>query len=75
MPVRLNITIDEDVYRRLKNEVPPKGISAFIEDAVTARFFPDRKTLDDAYRAASRETWRRKLAAEWQETETEDWPG
>jgi predicted CopG family antitoxin len=75
MPVRLNITIDAEIYRRLKKEVPPKGISAFIERAVTARFFPDRKTLDEAYKAASREAWRRKLAAEWQETETEGWPG
>jgi len=34
MSVRLNITIDEDVYERLKNELPPKGISRFINDAV-----------------------------------------
>ena len=30
MPVRLNITIDQDVYDRLKGELPPKGISRFI---------------------------------------------
>jgi len=27
MPVRLNITIDEDVHERLKQELPAKGIS------------------------------------------------
>jgi hypothetical protein len=26
MAVRLNITMDEDLYRRLKRELPPKGI-------------------------------------------------
>ena len=29
MPVRLNITIDEDVHERLKRELPAKGISRF----------------------------------------------
>ena len=27
MPVRLNITIDEDVHERLKQELPAKGIT------------------------------------------------
>ena len=34
MPVRLNITMDEDLYRRLKKELPPKGISSFINKLV-----------------------------------------
>lgn len=72
--VRLNITIDEELYERLKAELPPKRISAFINDAVRARLYPDRKTLDAAYQEASRETWRRGLADQWQATETEDWP-
>jgi hypothetical protein len=42
VPVRLNITIDEDLYRRLKKELPPKGISSFIEASVRARLFPGR---------------------------------
>ena len=37
MPVRLNITMDEVLYRRLKDTCPPKGISRFIDDAVRAR--------------------------------------
>jgi len=74
MGVRLNITMDEDVYRRLKKELPPKGISSFIEKAVRARLRPDRRTLDAAYRAASKERWRREAAREWQATETEGWP-
>jgi hypothetical protein len=74
MPVRLNITMEEDLYKRLKNELPPKGISAFINKAVRARLRPDRRTLDAAYRAASRERWRRHVAEDWRHTETEGWP-
>jgi hypothetical protein len=74
MVVRLNITMDEDLYRRLKKDVPPKGISAFINKAVRARIHPDRRTLDEAYKAASKERWRRGLAQEWRLTEVEGWP-
>ena len=74
MAVRLNITIDEKLYRRLKRELPAKGISAFIEDAVRRSLRPDRETLDAAYAAARRETWRRDLEDDWRPTESEDWP-
>jgi hypothetical protein len=37
MPVRLNITIDEDVYEHLKRELPAEGISRFINEAIRAR--------------------------------------
>jgi hypothetical protein len=36
MPIRLNITIDNDVHERLKRELPAKGISRFINKAVRA---------------------------------------
>jgi len=74
MAVRLNITMDEALYRRLKEELPPKGISAFIGAAVKARLAPDRKALDAAYKAASREPWRRGLSRDWEATEGEGWP-
>ena len=74
MPVRLNITMDEALYKRLKKELPPKRISAFIETAVRARIRPDRTTLDAAYRAAAKEQWRRRLASDWSKTEIEHWP-
>jgi hypothetical protein len=74
MPVRLNITIDEDVHERLKRELPAKGISRFINEAVRARLRPSREALDDAYKAASREGWRRSIGREWKATETEGWP-
>jgi len=74
MVVRLNITMDEDVYRRLKRELPPKKISAFSEAAVRARLQPDAQTLDAAYKAARKESWRRELALDWRATEFESWP-
>ena len=74
MSVRLNITMDEDLYRRLKKELPPKGISSFINKAVRARIRPGRRALDDAYKAASKERWRFKVEQEWKPTETEGWP-
>ena len=74
MPVRLNITIDEDIHERLKEELPAKGISRFINEAVRARLRPGRDDLDRAYQAASRERWRRAEVEDWRATETEDWP-
>jgi hypothetical protein len=59
---------------RLKQELPPKRISAFIEEAVRAKLGPDRRTLDAAYQAAAKESWRRDLAGDWFPTEVEAWP-
>jgi hypothetical protein len=74
MSVRLNITMDRDLYRRLKRELPPKRISAFISEAVRWKLLPDSKTLDAAYKAAAQEPWRRELADEWKSPEAEAWP-
>ncbi|ALA59677.1 hypothetical protein NITMOv2_3284 [Nitrospira moscoviensis] len=40
MAVRLNITMDDDVYARLKKQVPPKKPSSFISAAVRAKLLP-----------------------------------
>jgi hypothetical protein len=74
MPVRLNITIDEDVHERLKRELPAKGISRFINEAIRSRLRPSRKALDAAYRSAAREPWRQAEARDWEATDTEGWP-
>jgi len=74
MPIRLNITIDKDVHERLKRELPAKGISRFINEAVRARLRPSREALDDAYKAAARERWRQSEAREWNATDVEGWP-
>jgi len=73
-PARLNILMDRKLYQRLKDELPPKHISAFIEASVRARLAPDRRTLDSAYKAARKEKWRRQLSAEWSSVESEGWP-
>lgn len=74
MTVRLNITMEKDVYRRLKEEVPPKKLSAFITAAVRAKLHPDQKVLDAAYRTAKQERWRKTLSDDWKQTDTEGWP-
>ena len=74
MPVRLNITIDEDVHKRLKRELPAKGISRFITDAVRARLRPGPDALDKAYQAAARERWRKAEARDWSVADVDDWP-
>jgi hypothetical protein len=58
MTVRLNITMDDAPYVRLKRTVRPRKMSVFITEAVRARLTPDRATLDAAYRAARKERWR-----------------
>jgi hypothetical protein len=74
VPVRLNITMDADLYDRLKRELPAKRISRFINDAVRARLHPDRRTLDAAYKAARKEAWRQELTEDWDAAEMEGWP-
>jgi len=74
MTVRLNITMDNDVYARLKKEVPSKKLSAFIEGAVRARLRPDSKAMKAAYQAAGKERWRAGLAEDWKHTDEEGWP-
>jgi len=74
MPVRLNIIMEEEVYKRLKRQVPAKRMSAFINEAVRTKLRPEEKTLDAAYRAARREAWRNPLSSDWVVTETEGWP-
>ena len=74
MSIRLNITMDTDLYKSLKRNLPPKKISLFINQAVRAKLFPNSKVLDAAYQAAQKETWRKSLAEDWEPTEYEVWP-
>ena len=74
MAVRLNILMEEQVYKRLKKQVPPKRMSAFINEAVRTKLRPDKAALDAAYRAARMEAWRNALSEDWAATEAEGWP-
>jgi Arc/MetJ family transcription regulator len=69
MSIRMNITMDDDLYARLKKEVPPKKLSAFILGAVRAKLRPDARTLNAAYQAASKEQWRAGVAEDWKYTD------
>ncbi len=73
MSVRLNITMDNDVYARLKKEVPAKKLNAFISAVVRAQLHPDANMLDAAYQAARRERWRKVLDEDWQHIDAEGW--
>jgi hypothetical protein len=72
--VHLNITLDEELYQRLKAKAPPKKMSAFIAQALRDRLGPDEAELAEAYRQAAQESWRPSLAREWSHTEVEAWP-
>ena len=74
MTVRLNIIMEEAVYKRLKQQVPAKRMSAFINEAVRTKLRPDKKALDAAYKAARTEAWRSTLSEDWVVAETEGWP-
>jgi len=74
MAIRLNITMDADIYAKLKKEVPSKKLSAFISSAVRAKLHPDTKSLDAAYRDARKERWRNQLEDDWKSTEGDGWP-
>jgi hypothetical protein len=69
--------MDDDVYARLKKEVPAKMLSAFITaavritGAVRAKLHPDARALKAAYKAASQEPWRTGLSDDWIHTEDE----
>jgi hypothetical protein len=66
--------MEENVYKRLKQQVPAKRMSAFINEAVRTKLRPDKKTLDAGYQAARTEAWRKTLSEDWAVTETEGWP-
>jgi hypothetical protein len=74
MTVRLNIIMDEAVYKRLKQQVPAKKMSSFINEAVRTQLRPDKAMLDAAYRAARKESCRNTLSEDWAVTEAEGWP-
>jgi hypothetical protein len=70
----LSITMDDQIYRRLKREVAPKQISRFIEQAVRSSLRPSLAELEAGYQAAAKETWRAELGQEWDDASFGDWP-
>jgi hypothetical protein len=74
MSIRLNITIDDDVYASLKRDCPAKRISPFINATLRARLRPSPRALAAGYKAAAKEPGRQALTREWDTLETEGWP-
>lgn len=72
--MHLNITLEEQLYAQLKARTPAKKMSAFIAEAIAAKLGPSADELNAAYRAASKEAWRRQLDAEWAATDGDAWP-
>jgi hypothetical protein len=54
--------------------LPAKGISRFINDAIQAQLRPSRDVLNEAYKAAARERWRKAEDRDWSVTDVEEWP-
>ena len=65
MSGRLIITMDYELYVRLKKKAPSQNLSAFVTEAVRVKLFPDAKALNAAYQAASKEQWRVGVAEDW----------
>ena len=61
-----------DLSSRLET-VPSEKLSVFISEAVRAQLNPDAKTLQAAYRVASKEQWRTSLADHWSHIGGEGW--
>ena len=74
MAVRLNITMEDDVYAWLKKTVPSKQLSVFISSAIQAKLHPDTNALDAAYQAARKERWRKELSDDWESLDGAAWP-
>lgn len=70
--------MDEDLYKRLKRELPARGISSFISAAVRAQLRPGPDELEAAYRraseAASHNAEEHHLAEDWGALDTAEWP-
>lgn len=74
MTVRLNITLPDETYRRLKRSAPPKGMSAYIDQALQKSLKPDRAALDQGYADSCHDPALIELAADWAALEVEGWP-
>ena len=70
MQKKLTITIDEEVYDGLRENIGPRKISKFIEELV--RPYVIHPDLESAYAEMARDEEREKEAAEWAEVTFQD---
>ena len=76
--VHLNITIDEELYERLKTAAPSKKMSAWIAAAIQAKLRPSHEELARGYQESEQERASdpelRALVADWSAFDGEGWP-
>lgn len=65
MHKKLTITVDEAIYKGLRERIGPGKISQFIEDLVRPHVI--RAGLDDAYEKMARDEQRETEALKWSE--------
>jgi hypothetical protein len=65
MQKKLTVTIDEEVYKGLREVIGPRKISRFIEDLV--RPHVNRKDIYEAYKEMAADEVRESEALEWAE--------
>ncbi len=65
MRKKLTITIDEEVYEGLRNNIGPRKISRYIQEIVRPHVV--HPNLDSAYAEMARDKRREKNAEEWAE--------
>ena len=65
MQKKLTITIDEEIYERLRTVVGPRHISRFIQELIRPHVLD--KNLEDGYRQMAQDEEREQGALEWAE--------
>lgn len=69
----LSVTVSDDLYDRIKHNVPSRMISKFVSDAVDVKLKERKNDLYKAYLAASQDRDREEVLQDWDAISTESW--
>lgn len=69
----MSVTLDEDLYGKLRKAAGPRGVRRFVEQTLRERLRPPRQALSREYLAASRDPDRLEVLKDWDALETEGW--
>ena len=69
----LSVTLDEDLYGRLRKAAGSRGVRQFVEQTLRERLSPRRQALYREYLAASSDPDRLEVLKDWDAIETEGW--
>jgi hypothetical protein len=77
MPVRTTVHLEDEVFARVRQIVPPRGLSRFINETLAEKLDElERERIEQAMKEgylATRED-RAELNADWGIMDTEGWP-